>query len=538
MNLEHGSYAFPSEIIPLLDLVLWLLGVVVFVVWKTPFERWRIGSTGWPSTKALVAGAFVAGALGLALSFAVLGPPVPQVPDEIDYLFAAETYADGRLTNPPHPLGRRLAYLHMLDVPTRQCKYPPGQGLLLALGVLLGHPAIALVLGTGLLVAVTVAVLLRFVEVPWALFGGLLVLLRIGVGGYWNQSYWGGTLAAIAGWVALAALGRWPGGPGKPGEIGRAVALALGFVGLAATRPIEGAALAVVIGGVFLARWFDRSLTEGSARGAKIAGVVVAVVLGLIGLALLLGYNRAVTGSAWVHPHRLYSALEEGVTHFVWEEPLPMGWHLVDRMLVRMGLRASYVGFYVLGIGGSVVALATLVMVWRRSDLRRTGRVCGLAIAAVLVALGVVRPFHVHYGSPMVAPMVLLLILGLRELRRSSWRPELTRAVAPALLAGNALLCLAQLPAHRPDPEQWAARRTVIQRRIEAEPGRHLVLVDDHAGQYQSWSFPVPDPMAARIVWVDLAGLEPAQIAGQLGERQVWLLELERDREQLRRLDL
>lgn len=134
--------------------------------------------------------------IAVGLTIAVGFPPAPAVHDEFSYLLSADTFARGRLTNPPHALWEHFETFHIIHQPTYASKYPPGTGLLLAAAQRsTGFPIIGVWIAYAAMAAAMTWVLQAHFRKRWAAWGGILAAtwfagLHVNAG-YWAASYWG-----------------------------------------------------------------------------------------------------------------------------------------------------------------------------------------------------------------------------------------------------------------------------------------------------------------------------------------------------------
>src|SRR5436190_23409513 len=77
--------------------------------------------------------------------------PDPQVTDEFSFLLQADTFLHGRLANPTPALWQHFESIHIFLTPTYASMYFPAQGIILALGRLLGSAWLGVLLSSGVM---------------------------------------------------------------------------------------------------------------------------------------------------------------------------------------------------------------------------------------------------------------------------------------------------------------------------------------------------------------------------------------------------
>lgn len=526
--------------------------------WLTPAEELfsRLGQRRHLSV--IVVGFF---AIGLRLALLPIRPvPNPCVQDEFSYLLAADTFAHGRLTNPPHPMWQHLETFHVLQQPTYASKYPPGQGLFLAVGqVVAGNPFWGVVISVGVMCSAICWMLQGWFSPGWALLGSLIAMARFGPNTYWGDSYWGGAVAACGGALVLGALPRI-----KQHVRSRdAVLMGVGLALLANTRPYEGLVFSLPAF-AFLTAW---------ALGRERPGAPLLIrrtLLPLLTVLLVAGswmayYNWRVTGSSLRMPYSLYMQTYDPTPNVLLflPRPLPQYRHAAMRdfelkftieplraeqspggfFIASLDKMASFWLFFVGPVLTAVLLPVALTLPYGFSwkHLSRDTRFLAKAMAISIAALLFGTYYFPHYSAPASCLIVALALVAMRRLHRS--QPSMGRSVVGCV----AVTCIVLLvlgsgmflpqPMLKPSnlPALAARMRTERARslaRLQARPGQHLVVVRYGSGHNPGpeWVYNGADIDAAKVIWArDMGRAKNDELLKYFHERTVWLLEPDRD---------
>ena len=514
---------------------------------------------------------FVVGLLSLTIVAALTataGLPLPKVDDEFSYLLAADTFAHGRLTNPPHPLWVHFETFHTIQQPTYASRYPPGQGLILALGQLMGHPVVGVWLGTVLACMAICWMLMGWLPPRWAIVGALLAVVHPEIL-TWSQRYWGGNLTLAAGALALGGFRRVLGERSPKDEktdtspvqlrhctlmprLRDAVLMTLGMAVLILCRPYEGGVLILILfAGLAMGTiaWKKTLMLE------MIVRVGFPVAVGLVITAAWMGYyNWRVTHNALRMPHQVYIAAYNAAPIFVWQKPPPTpdyhhkkmrdfhtGWELrhYRKQQTLAGLAAgvleraaklvrSQMRLWPLLLGFAALPWA-LQNQWMRIAL--------LIWAVFTAALLQVNWTFFHYAAPAFGLFFVVAVQSLRHLRLWRWH---RKPVGLFLARGCLILSALSLP-HTfwriaEQNNAHYARRDQILTQLQHEGGKHLIIVRyaPNLSNSGEWVYNEADIDNARVIWArEMDPAENRKLLNYFKDRRVWLLQVNKDETRL-----
>jgi hypothetical protein len=474
----------------------------------------------------------------------LLGVPVPHYHDEFSYLLAADTFAHGRLTNPPHPMWVHFETFHVIWHPTYMSMYPPGQGLILALGEVLGNPWIGQLLASGLMCAAICWMLQGWIPPRWALLGGVLAVARLGLLSYFTNGYWSACLPAVGGALVLGTLPRIKRHVRKLD----AAIMAIGLFILANTRPYEGFLLGLGVAIALLAWMLGKN---GPRARVSLAKIVLPLVLTLAPLAAWTGYYYyRVTGSPF---HMAYDVNREMYAmgrYFLWQKPWPPKTYHHAKVqakyeeelkeanenqtlqgFMRRGREKLYYFWQVYLVAPLPFVLIALPCAARDRRLRVPWMIGGIFAMGLAVEVW----FLPHYFAPAAALLYLFLMQCMRHLRWFEWR---NRAVGLAFVRAVSVVYVATVAlriglavAHVHPEKEWQhgdMGRAAIVKELDALPGKDVVLVK-YAPDFdldREWIFNGADIDGSKIVWARDMGPEKNQeLLDYYRGREFWMVE-------------
>jgi hypothetical protein len=521
-------------------------------------RRWFVAAEQWLGRLATRRGLSVVAIGGLALAGrAALAPflPIrqPLVTDEFSYLLAADTFASGRITNPPHPMWKHFESIHILQQPTYMSMYQPAQGLVLAAGMrLAGHSWAGVYLSAALMCAAICWMLQGWLPPRWALLGGLLVVLRLALFSYWMNSYWGGAPAAIGGALVLGALPRLM----KRLRLRHTLTMGLGAAILAASRPYEGGALCLAVGGVLLAWLFGKHRPP---FAASVGRLILPMLLILSLTAAGIGYYFfRITGSSFRLPEVVQRIPYAMAPIFLWDHvgPEPVYRHkaLHDFFAVwevkEVAPELRSVGGLLWNASKKLIATwmfflgpaLTVPLLFLPQILKRDRRMRVLIIVGgvTLIAIELDAWFYAHYLAPIAGLLFAVVVQGLRHLR--VWRRQqglfLARAIPAICVAMIAVRLIAQ-PLGLQFPPAWpmtwyhTAEGNVARARVLAQlsamDGKQLAIVrygPDHNAVMNEWVYNRAEIDSAKVVWArDMDSADNRELLQYFHDRRAWLVE-------------
>lgn len=536
----------------------WIVGLCALAVALALLPIWRsvaqrLAAVARPLHRfqallPLVAGAF---ALGIGLIPTIYGwTAPPAVHDEVSYLLAADTFLHGRLSNDTPFMWQHFQTMHELMVPTYASKFPPGQGMALAIGTLLGDPRAGAFGAVALAIAATCWMMRAVMPTGWALLGSLLAVSMPAIY-FWGQNFWGGGVAMIGGALLAGAVLRGLRADRLPADrVIDGVVLGVGASILMNSRPFEGLLLSLLLG-VWLVISAARS---GWIKPLLIWSTPGALLVLLPVLAWMGYYNYRVTRHVLRLPYSEYAAQYMHSPIVFWQKPndqhdsgvphLEMFFREIERpewedQTTLRGFAMNVVrklGFVTADALRPIVLLPVIIaggtlLLLRRRDDPTAARAALLAASACVGLLWlhfVLTPWLRTQYLGVIAPLyVLLVTLSLRALDHL-WRDRpIGSAIALMLIVSMPIYCLRAAYLTTRDPDLTGRGRERIVRFLESKPGNHLIFVHYPEGpqaQYE-WVCNSADIDSQRVIWahaLDLASNDA--LAEHYHDRSIWVL--------------
>ncbi len=484
--------------------------------------------------------------------------PLPFIPDDFSFLLAANTFAEGRLANPTPPMWIHFESIHISMQPTYMSMYFPSVGLVLAAGkVLFGNPWFGILIASALMCAAICWMLQAWLPPAWALLGGILAIVRLGLFSYWINTYSaGGAIAALGGALVLGALPRLT----KTPRLRYGVLLAIGIALLATARPYEGLLLCLP-SAAFLGHWI--------LFGKNRPSISTLLRLSALPVALLIAagswmayYDYRAFGSPTTLPYSVNRATYAVAPYYVWQSarPEPVYHHEVLRNFYIQNELSAFNKIHKLSgfvpetlvklartfeFYASLVLLPPLIMMRR---VFRDRRIRFLVFCVILLAAGMLIEIFLipHYVAPFTAAFYAIGLQSMRHLR--VWTPggqpvgaTMVRLLVTIclllpglrLFAGPLKLALPEYPASGwtdrwYGPDHFGTERARVESQMQQQPGAQLIFVrySNLHNPLNEWVYNAPDIDSAKVVWArEMGAADNLELMHYYPNRKAWLVE-------------
>lgn len=522
------------------------------------FSRIEAGFTQLARRKDLSVAIVGASVLFLRLAILPLCPvPHPFCPDDFSFLLAANTFASGRLTNPTPAMWVHFETMHVTMKPTYMSMYFPAQGLVLAAAkILTGNAWLGIVLTSALMCAAICWMLQAWLPPAWALLGGVIAVLHLGLFSSWVNTYHAaGCITALGGAMVLGALPRLT----RSASMRHGILMALGITLLFLSRPYEGMLLCLPVA-FMLGTWImvgkSRPPTMVLVRRAALPLLLIIVAFAWMGY-----YDYRAFRSPLTLPYQLDRATYAIAPYYVWQAPRPepayrhpmmrifyhkneldyfdsLHNHFVPQTLAK-AIRA--VGFF------AGFALLPALVMSRRVLLDRRMRFMVLCLLIMMAGLSIEIFFLPHYVACFASVFYALGLQAMRHLRlckpgdqpvgRTLVRLSVTICVLLAVVrvfAGPLHLNPPKWPAtgwfdHWYGPGDYGTERAELEGRLEHLPGKQLIIVRYDFSKHNSldeWVYNAPDIDHSKVIWArEMGPADNLKLINYYKDRHVWLVQ-------------
>ena len=488
--------------------------------------------------------------------------PLPFIPDDFSFLLGADTFAHGRLTNPTPALWVHFETIHVDMLPTYMSMYFPGQGLVLAAGkVLLGNPWFGVLISGALMCAGVCWMLQAWLPPGWALLGGMIAVLRLGLFSYWMNTYTGGGfIAALGGALVLGSLPRLM----KTSRLRFGLLMAVGIGLLVVTRPYEGMLLCLPVA-VVLGHWMSCGKNRPSwpilIRRAALPVALIAASIAWLGF-----YDYRAFGNSATLPYTVNRTTYAIAPYYVWQhrrsEPAYRHESIRNfyngaelKGFAKFETPIGFIGATSLKVAEPLLFFAGFVLLPPLFMIRRVfmdRRVRFLVLSVVFLALGMVIQIFLipHYLAPFTATFYVIGLQAMRHLR--VWTAE-GRPVGLALVRMTFPLCLLLVavrlfssPLHLVVPEwppsNWSwnwygpdlygSERAQIESSLENLPGKQLVIVrfGPQRNDLDQWVYNSADIENSKVIWAqEMDAAEDLDLMHHYRDRKAWLVRMDEE---------